>query len=826
MSVRAYGCLVGLALAACTSDPIDQPPPPRYEPCCTPDPEDPPDVCFAHLEIEEFSGPWNVQRNIAPFYGQGFATSPSAGVADTVMRAEVKLTAGRYVVWTRGFRDFLPRDWRVSVNGSTLAATHQAFGGAPGYVWVRAGEVDVDAELAEVVVHDVGESFEVADAIAMSSDLDYDPHEDEDAWRVIDVPLATTMMKDSVLDRMARTRADIPVAATAQAFERRREEVRARVLESMGLLETPTRNDLDAQIVGTIELDGYRIEKLRCESRPGIIVTAHVYVPEGPGPFPVVVSPIGHYYAYAKASPYVAPRAHGLAKLGFASLVYDAFGQGERDVGGHSHDEGWRLGLTGHSNLSIMVWDTMRAIDYLETRSDIDTSRIAVTGASGGGLNSLYTSIADERISASLPVVYVTGFEDIVDADLLHDACTYQWGVAGYTNMGEMAGLFAPKPQLMMAGDRDPLFPSDGTLRQHDQATQIYALYDADEDVRVFVAQSDHEYHLSMRERLYGFVTEHFGPGDGAPIPEPAFTLPNPADSNLRVYERGYIDTPETPRSLAQRWAEDAIAALPPPEQVSVTALRTAIESTLLPRKIDYVPEVTEVAPYVTASGESITRLRFDVDPGIALGGFIRAAGPGAPVVVVVDGGGITRPEPILARAPEDVTLVYVAPRGDGESSWNEDLATNDYYMLGEALLAQRALDIAKVRRALRSYPATADSAVGLLALGEHAALYAAFAQAMYLEYDAVALGPVMTTFMETFLRTVPAMTRVFGLLEHADMPQVLWLAGEQPMSVVLANDVYRQYAGPWVGALDGRVRIADDASFDAGVAWLTETLN
>lgn len=817
---RAFGVLA--LVAACSPDPIVEPPP-RYEPCCL---EPAPEVCFAHLEIEEFSGPWNVQRNISPYYGQGFAISPGVGVADTVLRAEVQLVPGRYVVWTRGFRDHLAREWQVSVDGSTVAATHGSFAGAPGYAWVRAGEVDVTSTLAEVVVHDAGASFEVADAIALSSDLDYDPLDDEDDWRVLDRDFATDMLRDDVLDRMARARAEIPIAADPQTFDARRGELRARIRESMGLRDLPERTPLDAEVVGTVSFDGYRIEKLRFESRPGVVVTAHVYVPDGPGPFPVVVSPIGHYYVYGKSSPYVAPRAHGLAKLGYASLVYDAFGQGERDVGGHSHDEGWRLALTGQSNLSIMVWDTMRAIDYLETRSDIDTTRLAVTGASGGGLNSLYTSIVDDRISASLPVVFVTGFEDIVIAGGPHDPCTYQWGVAGYTNMGEMAGLFAPKPQLLMAGDRDVYFPADGTRRAYEQANQIYSLFGADDDVRLFVAQSDHEYHLSMRERLYGFVEEHLSSrGDGAPIPEPSFALPNPGEARLRVFD-GAFPNDRNPRSLAEQWAIEAIDRLPSPDETSAATLRSSLIATLHPGAVEFVPEIVEIDAYTNPSGVRIERLRIDVDPGIALAAYVKPGSVGSPAIVIVDGGGLTRPEIVLEPAPEDLTIVYVAPRGDGESAWNEHLATANNFMLGDTLLAQRASDVAKVGRALKRYGPTAGAPIGLLALGEHAALTAAFSQAMYGAYDAASIGPVMSTFMESFQRELPMATRVFGLLKHGDMPQVLWLAAERPLQLVLTSESHTLYhRDDWVDAVADRAQQTDSLTRTSGLTWLADQL-
>lgn len=816
---RSVGASLLLLLAACSFSDEEPPPPAQLPGCCT---EPKPDVCFVHLEAEAFTGPWGAQRNIAAFYGQGFITSNARGVADTQMRAEVELCEGRYVVWTRGFRDVLAREWTVTVDGATVAATHTSFAGEAGFTWMRAGEIDVAEGTALIAIEDAGDSFEVVDAIALSTDLEFDPDVAEDEWRVLDRDFAADMMLDASVDRAERIRLSLPAPTTQNEWVARRDDIRAKVVNAMGMTDLPERTPLSPEIVDTIQHDGYRVELLRFESRPSMIVTAHLYVPDGNGPFPAVVHPIGHYYDFGKSDSHVAPRAHGLAKLGYVSLVYDAFGQGERDVGGQYHQEGWNLALTGRSNLTVMAWDSMRAIDYLETRSEVDASRVAITGASGGGLNSLYTSVIDDRITASIPVVYVSEFSRIFEAFAPHDACTYMWGMAGFTDMSEIASLFAPRPQLMMAGAFDTSFPADGTTRAHQHAAGIYDLYGAQDDVKVFVDDVGHDYSRGMREQLYGFVEQHLnGAGDGSPIPEPAFNAQNPADTTYQIYGGNRVPGGgATPRSLALTWAENAVATLPGPTAVPAD-LRDTLKATLLTNPHPMEAELVEVGTYRSPLGFDVQRLRFDLEPGVSIPAYYVEGPPDSPVVVVIDGAGIQPPEILRGTYQLGAAVLYVQPRGRGETARDEHVTTGSNFLLGDTLVALRANDLAKVRHALRSWQPTGGRPVGLLALGEEASLTALFTQALYPEFDAVALGPVMGTFLERFVRTVPLAARVFGVLLEADIPHMIWLAGEQPLYVNLASDYYASYHSAWPDALGDRVTFDVAPGRDDGIGWL-----
>src|SRR5262249_14363768 len=154
--------------------------------------------------------------------------------------------------------------------------------------------------------------------------------------------------------------------------------------------------------VGVLKRDGYRIEKLFFQSRPDVWVTASAYVPEGArGKVPAVIVVHGHW-AGARRDPVVQARCLGLVKLGFFVIAVDAFGAGERyTTPARAPYRGPLYGSTlwrgGQPLLGMRVYDNRRAVDYLLTRPEVDGDRLGITGASGGGNQTMYAGALDER---------------------------------------------------------------------------------------------------------------------------------------------------------------------------------------------------------------------------------------------------------------------------------------------------------------------------------------------------------------------------------------------------------------------------------------------
>ena len=196
----------------------------------------------------------------------------------------------------------------------------------------------------------------------------------------------------------------------AADVQKRNRVVREKLLSMLG--EFPPRVTLNPVIVKASEKDGYRVENIMFESRRDFWVTGNLYVPTAAqGRLPALISPCGHY-PLARMTPQYQSAYISLTKSGFVVLAYDPIGQGERrqywnpatnvtDVGGPVFEHsmaGQLLLLLGENLTGYLVWDGMRAIDYLLTRPEVDPERIGCAGHSGGGTLTKFIAVADQRV--------------------------------------------------------------------------------------------------------------------------------------------------------------------------------------------------------------------------------------------------------------------------------------------------------------------------------------------------------------------------------------------------------------------------------------------
>ncbi len=644
----------------------------------------------------------------------------------------------------------------------------------------------------------------------------------EPSWRVLPEDEAKTMVFAEIMARTRRYAAAMPVCRSLEAWRRRAASLRPQVLRALGLDPLPERTPLNVRLLGEKQLDGYRIQRLTFESRPGFLVTANVYVPDGQGPFPLVLCPVGHWLR-GKNEPVAAARSHALAKLGYITITYDPFGQEERAIPGNEHVEAWRLLLTGHTNMSLMVWDTVRALDTMLSRPDVDPKRIACTGASGGGLNTLYYSVADDRLDVAVPVVYITQWADLLGTGVQHCPCSHIPGLGAFTDMGEMTALFAPKPQLYINAKADPQFTTAGAEHAEAQARVVYDLYGAGDKLLLRCFEGDHDYSRPMRETLYGFLAQHLlGQGDGRPIPEPTFTPESPEAE--WCFPTGKIPTTtKTARQLALEWAEAAAAGLPSPKAFRARAVTKALREAVHPPRM--TKPVVKVVGTLAGAGvpPGVRKLRIQVQPGITLPALFAPAPAGAPAVVIADcAPDASRAGALLRSAREaGFSALYVAPRGTGETAWDEHVICTDNLLLGDSILGQRAFDLAQARRALGSLPEAGGAPVGLVALGPEAGLYGLFAQALWGEFDAVSVGPMMSTYLEAFGPGIPMAAYVNRILFAADIPHVAALAAARPLQLSFAHDECAARYPQWAQYLDQHATLTDGLSVERALGWM-----
>lgn len=500
------------------------------------------------------------------------------------------------------------------------------------------------------------------------------------------------------------------VPGDGEGWRIRRSEVERAFSREIGLDPLPPRTPLNARITASHDLDGYKLQNLIFESRPGFPVTANLYVPPGEGKHAAVVCPIGHELDAGKARGEIQARCIKLAKLGFVVLVYDAIGQGERMVSGNIHHEaGYAVLPLNETIAGWMVWDSMRAIDYLQTLPEVDPQRIGVTGNSGGGLNTLFTSALDHRVRAAVVVGYTFEFNNWLKYAGAHCTCTQLPGLFRSMEWFEIAGLIPPRALLMLQGDHDGIFPISGARRSASRTEAIYALMQHPRDVRFDeVPGQPHAYSKPYRERMYGWMTLHLqGSGNGEPIPEGDVEPLAENDARLRCDPQGTVlAQAPTVLAMARRKALEAIGAWPvPPTEESLHHVADWARDLASPPESKPQLLKSEIAERLSVPNGKLEKLFYVSEDGEYIPALLWLPGqPSGRTIVIADGRGKAAVaesglvEPLLAAG---VTVFSPDLRGRGETLGKVGTWQNNNFRLianqvlfGRPLAGRRAFDL------------------------------------------------------------------------------------------------------------------------------------
>ncbi len=303
---------------------------------------------------------------------------------------------------------------------------------------------------------------------------------------------------------------------TKEDAERYVATVREKIRECFG--PEPERTPLNPRVTGIVERDTYRIEKVIFDSRPNFPVTANLYIPHGAradANVPGVIGTCGHSMNGKAAEPYQA-FAQGLARLGYACLIYDPLGQGERiqyldedldpTVGGSVHDHlhaGNQQFLVGEFLGMWRAWDGMRALDYLLTRDEVDPQHLGVTGNSGGGTMTTWLCGVENRWTMGAPSCFVTTFLHNMENELPADTeqCPPK-ALALNLDHDDFLAAMAPKPVIVLAKERD-YFDVRGAQEAYERLRRLYELLGAEENIGMFVGPTTHGYSQENREAMY-----------------------------------------------------------------------------------------------------------------------------------------------------------------------------------------------------------------------------------------------------------------------------------------------------------------------------------
>lgn len=305
-----------------------------------------------------------------------------------------------------------------------------------------------------------------------------------------------------------------------------RQEILQKLGEQMGF-SIDHDLPLEMEVTGTIFREGYRIEKVSYQAVPNRYVTACLYIPDGEGPFPAVLNVHGHHITGHLAER-VQQRGHILARNGFVCLSVDAFGAGERSEkhgvcefhGGH---RGHLLYNLGETLAGIQITDNMRGVDLLCSLPYVDKDNLGVTGASGGGNQTMYVAAFDDRLKAAVSCVSVGSYRCLV----MGHNCPCET-IPNAFNICEEAGLIsciAPRAYLMLNAfyDQYSTFVPSEMMETWKIARKAWEYAGVPENFGYRIFPTNHGYYQDALEAMLGFFTRHLkgiGHGDPMAIPQ------------------------------------------------------------------------------------------------------------------------------------------------------------------------------------------------------------------------------------------------------------------------------------------------------------------
>lgn len=328
-------------------------------------------------------------------------------------------------------------------------------------------------------------------------------------------------LNEEAFDRLEQRKRTIMRLQSKREWQTRIAHARSAYRRILG--EMPERTPLNARITGTGETEFCRYERIIFESRPEMYVTCCMLIPKDiDGPRPTVLYVCGHTSEGYRSATYQNV-IFNLAQKGFVVLAMDPVGQGERlmylddskkksrygSTGEHSY-VGKQTFLNGVSVASYFVWDMIRALDYLETREEVDPDRIAVQGRSGGGTQSSYIMAYDSRIAIGAPECYVTSFRRLLESIGPQDAeqCFFRGIELGFDHP-DFLELRAPKPTLVIATTND-FFSIAGVHETVAEAKAAFRVFGAEENLKMVSDDAPHQSTKKNRESLYEFLRLHF----------------------------------------------------------------------------------------------------------------------------------------------------------------------------------------------------------------------------------------------------------------------------------------------------------------------------
>jgi Acetyl xylan esterase (AXE1) len=291
---------------------------------------------------------------------------------------------------------------------------------------------------------------------------------------------------------------------TLDQWEERRRFLRGQILSAAGLDPMPEKTPLNPQIFGRLEREGYTIEKVLLETMPGYFLAGNLYRPLGKsGKFPGVLRAHGHWRNGRLENTLlcsVPGFGINMARQGYVVFAYDMVGW--NDTVQTPHEFGGPLEqLWGFGPLGLQLWNSIRALDFLQSLPEVDPEQICMTGASGGGTQTFLLAAVDDRVKYSAPVNMVSA---IMQGG---SPCENAPNLRLNTYNVEITALMAPRPMILVSSPWDQ---SRNTPREEYIVIRgIYSLYGKAQNVETVEVDAQHNYNRESREAVYRFFGKH-----------------------------------------------------------------------------------------------------------------------------------------------------------------------------------------------------------------------------------------------------------------------------------------------------------------------------
>lgn len=592
--------------------------------------------------------------------------------------------------------------------------------------------------------------------------------------------------KRQVTEYLQRAATTITSQASAEIASRETwENVRAKRIDEMrdmlGLLPWPQRTPLNVRVTGTLDKGSYTIEKIAFESMPKLYVTGNLYIPKvRTGPAPAIIYVCGH--SYSPQGDKTQYQRHGIsfARNGYVAFILDSI-QISETFGLHHgvySQEMFDWYSRGYTPAGVEVWNAMRAIDYLETRPEVDKQRIGMTGRSGGAAMTWFTAAVDPRIKVAVPVMgistYAANLRD--NTQKLHCDCMFAINTYAH-DMLHQGALIAPRPLLMMHGRQDKLFPVSGYEDFQQTVGRLYTSYGVGESFGNVVVDTGHTDSNYLREQAIRFFDKHLMKtaerkldmdySDAPPEQLAVFGGSAPADAiNFRVHETFTTRAPSARFTALPAWEKRR------------TELVSDIRN-LLPLEVeDGIPVRTEIRKPKEITGK--------------LPGLLYIASDGEDMSYINDL--LTG----VARRNESIRMI-VWPRGVGEVPWPrsfwKDTLRNAMHT-GQTIDSMRLRDVLTAFKQLRQVEGVDPDRIMVLGKGVSGALgmYAAILD---------------TRVHQVMLMEPPASHRdgpiFLNIMRHTDLPEAAALLAprrlnfysQMPPAFDYTKHVYQLYGKP-----------------------------